>query len=174
MAIEDHQPVNMEIHFPPFVHWPRPSTKTFNLKLTEMYHYLEDSHLPTNVKCQQSIIAEAKNDLLFNALMFHFTVKSSKTVEHKLALCITLELSGSIFELYHSGLLISHQGLTRTYYKLRKDFFIRNVYKYIFTKNYIMVIHISWAAGLVLLIVTYLSTRNSEAGQARSSMTLIL
>ncbi len=94
--------------------------------------YLEDNHLPTNIKHQQSIIAEAENFLPFNSLLFHFTVKSSKIVEHKLALCIPLELWDSIFKLYHSGLLTSHQGLTRTYYKIRQDFFIRNLYKYLY------------------------------------------
>ncbi len=89
--------------------------------------YLEDNHLPTNVKRQQSIIAKAENILLFNTLLFHFTVRSSETVEHKLALSITLKLSDSIFDLYHSGLMTSHQGLTRTYYKIRQDFLIRKL-----------------------------------------------
>ncbi len=48
-----------------------------------------------------------------------------------MAFCIPLELSDGIFELYHSGLMTSHQGLTRTYYKIRPDFFIRNLYKYL-------------------------------------------
>ncbi len=52
-------------------------------------------------------------------------------MEHKLALGILLELSDGIFELYNSGLMTSHQGLTRTYYKIRNDFFIRNLYKYL-------------------------------------------
>ncbi len=92
--------------------------------------YLEDNYLPVNKKHQNSIIAEAENYLLFNTLLFHFTVKSIKTVEHKLAFCI-LELSDGIFELYHSSLMTSHQGLTRTYYKIRQDFLIRNLYKYL-------------------------------------------
>ncbi len=93
--------------------------------------YLEDNHLPTNVKRQNSVIAESEHYLLFNTLLFHFTLKSNKTVEHKMALCIPLELSDGIFELYHSGLMTSHQGLTRTYYKIRQDLFIRNLYKYL-------------------------------------------
>ncbi len=97
----------------------------------DIIKYLEDNHLPTNVKRQNSVIAEAEHYLLFNTLLFHYTVKSSKTVEHKMALCIPLELSDGIFELYHSGLMTSHQGLTRTYYKIRQDFFIRNLYKYL-------------------------------------------
>ncbi len=98
---------------------------------SDIIKYLEHNHLPTNVKHQNSVIAEAEHYLLFNTLLFHFTVKSSKTVEHKMALCIPLELSEGIFELYHSGLMTSHQGLTRTYYKIRQDFFIRNLYKYV-------------------------------------------
>ncbi len=98
---------------------------------SDIIKYLEDNHLPTNMKRQQSILAEAENYLLFNTLLFHFTVKSTKTVEHKMALCIPLELSNSIFELCHSGLTTLHQGLTRTYYKIRQDFFFRNLYKYL-------------------------------------------
>ncbi len=98
---------------------------------SDIINYLEDNHLPTNMKHQQSIIAEAENYILFNTVLFHFTVKSSKTVEHKMALCIPLELSDSIFEFYHSGLMTSHQGLTRTYDKIRQGFFIRNLYKYL-------------------------------------------
>ncbi len=48
---------------------------------SDIIKYLEDNRLPTNIKCQQSIIAEAENYLLFNTLLFHFTVKSTKTVE---------------------------------------------------------------------------------------------
>ncbi len=48
-----------------------------------------------------------------------------------MALCITIELSDGIFELYHSGLMTSHQGLTSTYYKIRQYIFITNLYKYL-------------------------------------------
>ncbi len=70
--------------------------------------YLEDNHLPTNVKCQNSVIVEAEHYLLFNTLLFHFTLNLSKTVEHKMALCVLLELNEGIFELYHSDLMTSH------------------------------------------------------------------
>ncbi len=89
--------------------------------------YLEDNHLPTNIKSKQSIIADDENYLLFNTLLFHFTVQSNKTFKHKLALCTPLELGDGIFQLYHSGLMSSYQGLIRTYYKIRQDFFMRNL-----------------------------------------------
>ncbi len=94
--------------------------------------YLEDNHRPTNIKCQQSIIAKAENYLVFNSLLFYFKVKLTKTVEHKHSLCIPLELSDSIFQLHHSGRMTLHQGLIRTYYKIRQCFFIRNLYKYLY------------------------------------------
>ncbi len=52
---------------------------------SDIIKYLEDNHLLTNIKHQQSVIAEADNCLLFNILLFQFTVKLSKTVEHKMA-----------------------------------------------------------------------------------------
>ncbi len=99
---------------------------------SDIIKYLEDNYLPTNVKCQNSIIAEAEHYLLFNTLLFHFTFRAkSKTVELKMTVCIPLELSYRIFELYHSDQMTSHQGLTSTYYKIRQDFFILNLYKYL-------------------------------------------
>ncbi len=98
---------------------------------SDIIRYLEDNHLPTNVKSPNSVIAEAEYYLLFNILLFHFPVKSSKTVEHKIALCIPLELSEGIFELYYSDVMTSHQGVTQTYYRIRQDFLIRNLYKYL-------------------------------------------
>ncbi len=37
---------------------------------SDIINYLEDNHLPTNVKHQKSIIAEAENYLLFNTYFF--------------------------------------------------------------------------------------------------------
>ncbi len=42
---------------------------------SDIIKYLKDNHLSTNVKCQNSIIAEAEHYLLFNTLLFHFTSK---------------------------------------------------------------------------------------------------
>ncbi len=120
---------------------------------SDIIKYLEDNYLPINVKCQNSVIAEAEHYLLFNTILFHFTAKSSKTVEHKMALCIPLELTDGIFELYHSGLMTSHQGLGRTYYKIRQDFFKRNLYKYLHL--YIMSCRVCSARE------TYLLTRHN-------------
>ncbi len=120
---------------------------------SDIIRYLEDDHLPMNVKHQNSVIAEAEHYLLFNTLLFHFTVKSSKTVEHKMALCIPLELSDGIFKLYHLGLMTS---LTGTYYKIQQDFFIRNLYKYLHL--YIMSCRVCSARRDILL------TRNNAVG----------
>ncbi len=42
---------------------------------SDIIKYLEDNRLPTNVKRQNSVIAEAEHYKLFNTLLFHFTVK---------------------------------------------------------------------------------------------------
>ncbi len=60
-------------------------SKRKDVFFSELIRYLEDNHLPTNVKHKNSVIAEAEHYLLFNTLLFHFTVKSSKTVENKMA-----------------------------------------------------------------------------------------
>ncbi len=57
---------------------------------SDIIKYLEDNHLPNNIKRQNSIIAEAEHYLLFNTLLFHFKVKSSKNVEHKMTLAYHL------------------------------------------------------------------------------------
>ncbi len=81
--------------------------------------YFEDNQILR----QNSNVAEAKNYLLFSDLLFHVTSESVTTVDYKLALCIPLDLCNKLFELYHSGLPTSHQGLTLTYYKIRQYFF---------------------------------------------------
>ncbi len=102
-----------------------------NALFSPIISYLEDNHLPSNKKRQNSIIAELNYYLLSSDLLFHFATKSSKTEEDKFALCILLELCDKLFDIYHSDLLTSHQGLTRTYYKIRQDFFIQNLLVFI-------------------------------------------
>jgi hypothetical protein len=94
-----------------------------------LIQYLESNHLPANNKKQLTIIAECENYILFNDLFYHLTMPSNKVTIHKIALCIPHDLSQKIFGLYHSGLLTSHQGLTKTFYKIRQDFYIKNLYK---------------------------------------------
>ncbi len=55
--------------------------------------------------------------------------RTRRTNDNKITLCIPLQISHKLFEIYHSGILTSHQGLTRTYYKIQQDFYIRNLYK---------------------------------------------
>jgi hypothetical protein len=94
--------------------------------------YLESNHLPSNNKRQSTIISECENYILFNNLLYHINTPSSKVAVHKVALCIPVDISHKLFELYHSGLLTSHQGLTRTFYKILQDFYIRNLYKHLY------------------------------------------
>ncbi len=123
--------------------------------------YLEDNHLPSNKKRQNIIIPEAEHYLLFTDLLFHCSTKHTKKENDKLALCIPHELCGSLFEIYHSRLLTSHQGFTRTYYKIRQDFYIRNLYKYVYPLHYEL---------SALLDVTYLLIKNKGHGHKQKSI----
>ncbi len=93
--------------------------------------YLESNHLPSNLKCQQSIISEAENFIMFNNIFYRIVDKTARTIDYKIILCIPLQLSRKLFEIYHSCLFTSHQGLTRTYYKVHQDFYISNLYKHL-------------------------------------------
>ncbi len=97
--------------------------------LAPIISYLEDNHLPSNKKRQDVVIAEAEHYLLFSDLLFRFSIRKENET---FGLCIPHELCDGLFEIYHSGLLSSHQGLTRTYYKIRQDFYVRNLYKYLY------------------------------------------
>ncbi len=94
--------------------------------------YLEDNHLPSNKKRQNIILADADNYLLFSDLFFHFSTRHAKKENDRFAVCIPYDLCNSLFELFRSGLLTSHRGLTRTYYKIMQDFYIRNLYKHLY------------------------------------------
>ncbi len=69
---------------------------------------------------------------MFNNALYRVVDKSVKTFDYKIAMCIPLEIAHKLFEKFHSGLLTSHQGFTRTYYKMRQDFYIRNLYKHLY------------------------------------------
>ncbi len=94
--------------------------------------YLESNHLPSNIKRQHSIISETEHFIMFNLIIYCAVDKSVKMFDYKIALCIPLKLEHKLFEKFHSGLLTSHLGLTRTYYKIRQDFYVRNLYKYLY------------------------------------------
>ncbi len=69
--------------------------------------YLESNHLPSNIKCQQSIISETEHFIMFNNVLYRVVDKSIKTFDYKIVLCIPLELAHKLFEKFHSGLLTS-------------------------------------------------------------------
>jgi hypothetical protein len=98
----------------------------------DIIKYLESNHLPSNAKRQTSIISESENFILFHDILFRVMNKSIKLPVYKIALCIPVSIAFKLFEVYHSDLLSSHQGLTRTYYKIRHDFYIRDLYKQLY------------------------------------------
>lgn len=104
--------------------------------LRKIIGYLESNILPKKSTHQRSIIAQAENYVLFSDLLFRVVNRSRKGLEPKTTVCIPENLAHRVFEQYHSGLLTSHTGLTKTYYKIRNDYYIFNLYKHLY--NYIM------------------------------------
>ncbi len=82
----------------------------------------------------------AENVIMFNNILYRIVDGRSKRIDYKISLCIPLQLSHKHFVIYHSGLLTSHQHLTRTYHKIRQDFYIENLYKHLYL--FIMSCHI--------------------------------
>ena len=99
---------------------------------SKFIQYLESDHLPSNATARKSVIAESDFYALFGGVLFRMVPACKNDLKYKLSLCIPLDLAHKIFELYHSGLLSSHQGITRTFYKIRQDFYIRNLYKHLY------------------------------------------
>ncbi len=81
--------------------------------------YLESNHLSSNLKSQPSIISEAEN--IIKHILYRIVDRTARTIDYKIALCIPLQLSHKRFEIYHSRLLTTHQGLTKTYYKILQE-----------------------------------------------------
>ena len=94
--------------------------------------YLESDHLPSNSTARKNILSESDYYALFGGVLFRMVPQRSRDISHKLTLCIPLDLAHKLFEIYHSGLLASHQGITRTFYKIRQDFYVRNLYKHLY------------------------------------------
>ena len=98
--------------------------------------YLENDILPKQSDAQRSIIAQSEHYIMFSDILFRVTHRNKDQLGSKFALCIPQSLSTHLFEQYHSGLLSSHQGLTRTFYKIRADFYVRNLYNLLY--DYVM------------------------------------
>ncbi len=88
--------------------------------------YLKHDSLPTNKRLRKNIMSQSENYILFNNVLFRTT--SSTKVHDKLALCIPEKFAYQLFEKYHNNMLSSHLGILKTFYKIRENFYLRNLY----------------------------------------------
>ncbi len=89
-----------------------------------VYEYIQKSYLPANKKAARKIMTMAENYILCDDLLFKLVTKKDDNEDLKLSLVIPDKLVDRVLERYHTNLLSSHIGITRTYYTIRKLFHI--------------------------------------------------
>ena len=92
----------------------------------EMYNYLSCGILPNKKSKSKSIIRQSDNYLLADGILFKIDFKGDE--DFKLTLCVPDELVPIIIEKHHSEVYCSHQGVTRTYLAIRKNYFCHNLF----------------------------------------------
>ena len=95
----------------------------------DIYHYITDGKLPSSVKVQNCIRAEALNYVVINNLLFRIDTQKDRDLDKgNLFLLIIPEKYGPIiFNTYHNSLLVRHQGPYCTAMISRQKFFIHNL-----------------------------------------------
>ncbi|MEE8152756.1 MAG: hypothetical protein V3T76_06950, partial [candidate division NC10 bacterium] len=97
---------------------------------TDFINYLQLDMLPSNKALHANIIAQSQSYIMFNGLLFR--ASPFTTTNPKLALCIPEKLAFTLFDQYHVSLLSSHVGLTKSFYRIREDYYIRNLYNLLY------------------------------------------
>ena len=106
----------------------------------DIYQYITDGKLPSSVKVQNCIRAEALNYVVINFLFRIDTRKDRDLDKGNLFLLVIPEkYEPIIFNTYHNSLLAGHQGPYRTAMTIRQKFFIYNLVNKV--KRYIEACH---------------------------------
>ena len=95
----------------------------------DIYHYITDRKLPSWVKAQNCIQAEALNYVVVNNFLFRIdTCKDKDRDKGNLFLLVIPEkYEPIILHTYHDSLLAGHQEPFRTAMTIRQKFFIHNL-----------------------------------------------
>ena len=107
----------------------------------DIYQYVTDGKLPSSVKAQNCIRAEALNYVI-NNFLFRIDMQKDRDVDKGnlfFLLVIPEKYESIIFNAYHDSLLVGHQGPYRTAMTIRQKFFIHNLMKKV--KRYIEACH---------------------------------
>ena len=95
----------------------------------DIYQYITDGKLPSSVKVQNCIRAEALNYVVINNFLFRIDMGKDRDLDkgNLFLLVIPEKYEPIIFNMYHDSLLAGHQGPYRTVMTIRQKIFIHNL-----------------------------------------------
>ena len=107
----------------------------------DIYQYITDGKLPSSVKAQNCIRAEALNYIIINNFLFRIDTQKDRDLDkgNLFLLVIPEKYKPIIFNTYHDSLLAGHQGPYCTAMTIRQKFFIHNLMNKV--KRYIEACH---------------------------------
>ena len=107
----------------------------------DIYQYITDRKLPSSVKMQNCIRAEALNYVVINNFLFRIDTQKERNLGkgNLFLLVIPEKYEPIIFYTYHNSLLAGHQGPYHTAMTIRQKFFIHNLMNKV--KRYIEACH---------------------------------
>ena len=93
----------------------------------DMYKYLAQNIMPHKRHARCKVEALAESFILLDSLLFKSVTIQDK---EKALLAIPENCADKIIELYHSSLLVGHQGVIKTYLTISDKFFIPHLMRY--------------------------------------------
>ena len=114
----------------------------------DIYQYITDGKLPSSVKVQNCIRAEALNYVVINNFLFRIDMRKDLDKGNLFLLVILEKYEPIIFNMYHNSLLAGHQGPYRTAMTIRQKFLIHNLMNKV--KRYIEACHMCLSSYPVL------------------------
>ena len=112
-----------------------------SIHFCDIYQYITDGKLPSSVKAQNCIRAEALNYVVINNFLFRIDMQKDRDLDkgNLFLLVIPEKYEPIIFNMYHDSLLEGHQGPYHTGMTIRQKFFIHNLMNKV--KRYIEACH---------------------------------
>ena len=112
-----------------------------SIHFCDIYQYITDRKLPSSVKAQNCIRAEALNYAVINNFLFRIDMQTDRDLDkgNLFLLVIPEKYEPIIFNMYHDSLLAGHQGPYHTVMTIRQKFFIHNLMNKV--KRYIEACH---------------------------------
>lgn len=93
----------------------------------DIYAYVSSGILPPNKVAAKRILNLAESYILVEGLLFRLYI-DKKNEDCKITLAIPNSMVPRIFDIMHDGICGQHQGITRTYLTIRKQFYIVNLF----------------------------------------------